>query len=116
MEGSDIPTDTLTETQICYGPPNNNTNSTKNKTSSNSNNNGQHKVTVLKRNSTDNQKKETNSDIQCMLCNQSHATYRCTFTRKLRDGQIKAPPNFCWSHCGRVYDLCQKKTMLHHNY
>ena len=44
-----------------------------------------------------------------MLCNQSHATHRCMFTRKLRDGQIKAPPNFCWSHCGRVYDLCHKK-------
>ena len=63
MEGSDIPTDTLTETQICYGPLKNNTNSTKNKTNSNPNNNGQHKVTVLKRDFIDNQKKETNSDI-----------------------------------------------------
>ena len=61
---------TPTKTQICYGPPNNNTNSTKNKTSSNPNNNGQNKVTVLKRDSAANQRKENNSDIQCMLCNQ----------------------------------------------
>ena len=86
MEEVDTPTNTPTETQICYGPPNNNTNSTKNKTSSNPNNNGQNKVTVLKRDSTANQKKENNSVIQCMLCNQPHATHRCVLTRALRDG------------------------------
>ena len=46
MEKVATPTNTPTETQICYGPPNNNTNSTKNKTISNPNSNGQNKVTV----------------------------------------------------------------------
>ena len=75
IEEVDTPTNTPTQTQICYRPPNNNTNPTKNKTSFNPNNNGQNKVTVLKRDPASNQKKENTSDIQCMLCNQPHATH-----------------------------------------
>ena len=49
MEEADTSTNTVTKTQICYGPPNNNTNSTKNKTSSNPNKNSQNKITILKK-------------------------------------------------------------------
>ena len=60
MEEEDTNTNTVAETQICY---NNNNNSTKNKTNSNINNNNQNKVTVLKRDSIVNQRKENNLDI-----------------------------------------------------
>ena len=83
IEEADTSTNTVTKTQFFYGPYNNNTKSTKNKTSSNPNNNNQTKVTVLKRDSVINQKKENNLDIQSMLCNQPHDTHRCTYTRKL---------------------------------
>ena len=66
VEESNTLTDSLTETQICYGPSNNNTNSTKNKTNSNNNNN-QNQVKILKRNSATDQKKENNPDIKCYV-------------------------------------------------
>ena len=84
MEEKDAPTDALTETQICYGPSNNNTNSIKNKKTNSNNNGNQNQVKILKRESSTDQKKENNQDIQCMLCNQPH---------------------------GRVYDLCRKKSV-----
>ena len=100
------PTET-TETQICYGQSNNNSKPIKNKTNNNQNN--QNQVKILRREPAANQNKENSSDMKCMLCNDPHATHRCPFTRQLRDGKMKAPPNFCWSHCGRIYDLCHKK-------
>merc|ERR1712240_512543 len=97
----------ITETQICYGPSKNSPKPGNNNMSNQQNN--QQPVKILKREPDVKQTKENNSDVKCMLCNDSHATHRCPLTRQLRDGQIKAPPNFCWSHCGRVYDLCNKK-------
>ena len=97
----------ITETQICYGPSKNSPKPIKNNMSNQQNN--QQQVKILKREPDAKQTKENNSDLKCMLCNDPHATHPCPFTRQLRDGQMKAPPNFCWSHCGRVYDLCNKK-------
>merc|ERR1711895_318327 len=89
----------ITQTQICYGPSKNNS----------SQQNNQQQVKILKKDSVAKPIKENNTDLKCMLCNDPHATHRCPLTRQLRDGQIKAPRNFCWSHCGRVYDLCDQK-------
>ena len=86
------PTET-TETQICYGPSNNNSKWIKNKTNNNQNN--QNQVKILRREPAANQNKENSSDMKCMLCNDPHATHRCPFTRQLRDGKMKAAPNFC---------------------
>ena len=104
----DRPIEGIEPTEIVnYGPSNNSSKPIKNKT--NAQQSHQNQVKLLKREPDVNQSKENNSDVKCMLCNDPHATHQCPLIRQLRDGNIKAPPNFCWSHFDRIYDLCHKK-------
>ena len=68
------------------------------------------KITILKRDQTSPDSKNQNLNSPCMLCNSpNHPTHCCLQTRQLRDKKTPVPPNFCETHCGRVYALCNKK-------
>ena len=68
------------------------------------------KITIRKRDQSGTDSKPQNLNSPCMLCNSpNHPTHRCLQTRQLRDKKRSVPPNFCETHCGRVYALCNKK-------
>ena len=68
------------------------------------------KIKILTRDQFDPSNKTQNLNSPCMLCNSSnHPTHRCLQTRQLRDKKRPVPSNFCETHCGKVYALCNKK-------
>ena len=68
------------------------------------------KIKILTRDQFDPSNKTQNLNSPCMLCNSSnHPTHRCLQTRQLRDKKQPVPSNFCETHCGKVYALCNKK-------
>ena len=93
---------------MCSGT--NNNSSAHNKTKQRPPPNNPNKITVLKRDQSGNDGKTQNLNLPCISCNSTkHPTPRCLETRKLRDKKRQAPANFCETHCGRVYALCNKK-------
>ena len=73
----------------------------------------QNKISILQRDQPSIDSKNQNSNLPCMLCkSQNHATLWCLQTRQLRDKKWPVHPNFCETHCGRVFALCKKRLVL----
>ena len=100
--------DDQSEYPVCYGT--NNNSSAHNKTKQRPLPSNPNKITILKRDQSGNDGKTQNLNLPCMLYNSTkHLTHFCLDTRKLRDKRRQPSANFCETHCGRIYALCNKK-------